>query len=159
FNSIFNDLTLPEEPSFYVCAPTRTDPSFAPSDSDSLLVLVPIGHINDEKPQDWNSLREFAKEYVLSKLSDWGINISKEDIIYEETIGPLDYLNSLNLSKGSAFGLSHNFMQVGYFRPHNRHSRYKNLYFVGASTHPGTGVPIVLISARLVMERILSENW
>jgi phytoene desaturase len=61
--------------------------------------------------------------------------------------------------KGSAFGLSHNFTQVGYLRPHNRHSRYKNLYFVGASTHPGTGVPIVLISARLVMERILSEKW
>jgi len=50
-------------------------------------------------------------------------------------------------------------MQVGYLRPHNRHPRYKNLYFVGASTHPGTGVPIVLISARLVMERILSEKW
>jgi len=159
FKSIFNDLTLPEEPSFYVCAPTRTDPSFAPSDGDSLLILVPVGHISDERPQNWDYLRKYAKEYVLSKLSDLGINISPENIIYEDSIGPMDYLNSLNLSKGSAFGLSHNFMQVGYFRPHNRHPRYKNLYFVGASTHPGTGVPIVLISARLVMERILSEKW
>ncbi len=159
FDSIFKDLTLPEEPSFYVCAPTRTDPSFAPSDGDSLLILVPVGHINNEKPQDWDYLTRFAKDYVLSKLSNLGINIPPKDIIYEQTIGPLDYLNLLNLSKGSAFGLSHNFAQVGYFRPHNRHSRYKNLYFVGASTHPGTGVPIVLISARLVVERILSEKW
>jgi len=76
---------------------------------------------------------------------------------FEEAIGPPDYLETLNLMKGSAFGLSHNFLQVGYLRPRNRHQRYKNLYFVGASTHPGTGLPIVLISARLVVERILKE--
>lgn len=63
-----------------------------------------------------------------------------------------------NLAKGAAFGLSHNFWQVGYLRPHNRHGRYRNLYFVGASTHPGTGLPIVLLSARLAVERILKEQ-
>jgi phytoene dehydrogenase-like protein len=62
-----------------------------------------------------------------------------------------------NLAKGAAFGLSHNFMQVGYLRPHNRHHRYSNLYFVGSSTHPGTGLPMVLLSARLTTERILKE--
>jgi phytoene desaturase len=159
FTNIFHDLTLPEEPSFYVCAPTRTDPSFAPPDGDSLLVLVPVGHINNQNLQDWNSIKQRAKEFVLLKLSELGIENLSSKIIFEETVGPLDYLNSMNLAKGSAFGLSHNFTQVGYLRPHNRHSRYKNLYFVGASTHPGTGVPIVLISARLVMERILSEKW
>ena len=56
------------------------------------------------------------------------------------------------------FGLSHNFWQVGYLRPHNRHKKYKNLYFAGASTHPGTGLPIVLLSARLTTERILKER-
>jgi phytoene desaturase len=158
FTNIFDDLTLPEEPSFYVCAPTRTDPSFAPPDGDSLLVLVPVGHINDKNPQDWDSIKQHAREFVLLKLAELGIENLTSKIIFEETIGPLDYLNSMNLAKGSAFGLSHNFAQVGYLRPHNRHSRYKNLYFVGSSTHPGTGVPIVLISARLVAERILSEK-
>jgi phytoene desaturase len=62
-----------------------------------------------------------------------------------------------NLARGAAFGLGHNFTQVGYLRPHNRHGRYKNLYFCGASTHPGTGVPIVLIGAGLVEERIAKE--
>ena len=59
---------------------------------------------------------------------------------------------------GAAFGLSHNFLQVGYLRPQNRHRRYKNLYFVGASTHPGTGLPIVLLSAKLTAERIVRES-
>jgi len=81
-----------------------------------------------------------------------------DNIVFEETIGPDDYLNHLNLTRGSAFGLSHNFCQVGYMRPRNRHERYKNLYFVGASTHPGNGLPMVLISARLVVERILREQ-
>jgi phytoene desaturase len=105
FERIFGDHLLPTEPSFYVNAPTRTDPTFAPPDGD-----------------------------------------------------PPDYLASLNLAKGSAFGLSHNFSQVGYLRPHNRHPRYANLYFVGASTHPGTGLPIVLLSAGLVVERISQEG-
>ena len=60
--------------------------------------------------------------------------------------------------EGAAFGLSHNFWQVGYLRPQNRHKKYKNLYFAGASTHPGTGLPIVLLSARLTTERILQEK-
>ncbi len=155
FTNIFHDLTLPKEPSFYVCAPTRTDPSFAPPDGDSLLVLVPVGHIDENNTQNWDSMKQRARDFVLSRLKELEIDDLEGKIAFEETIGPSDYLNSLNLAKGAAFGLSHNFTQVGYLRPHNRHSRYKNLYFVGASTHPGTGVPIVLISARLVVERIL----
>ena len=157
FDRIFRDLTLPGEPSFYICAPTRTDPSFAPPGSDSLLVLVPVGHIHDENPQDWLALRERAREIVLSRTTALGLADLAEKMEFEEAIGPPDYLRTLNLMKGAAFGLSHNFLQVGYLRPRNRHQRHKNLYFVGASTHPGAGLPIVLISARLVVERILKE--
>ncbi len=158
FDRIFRDLTLPDEPSFYVCAPTRTCADFAPSDSDALLVLVPVGHINDQHPQDWPSLRQRAREAVLARLNSTGLGDLSERINFEATIGPSDYLNDLNLAKGAGFGLRHNFTQVGYLRPHNRHPLYRNLYFVGASTHPGTGLPIVLISARLVVERILKEQ-
>jgi phytoene dehydrogenase-like protein len=73
-------------------------------------------------------------------------------------LGPREYERDLNLAKGAAFGLSHDFWQVGYLRPRNRHARYRNLYFVGASTHPGTGLPIVLLSARLAAERIAGEQ-
>jgi phytoene desaturase len=157
FERIFRDLTLPDEPSVYVAAPTRTEPGFAPPDGDALMALVPTGHIDDRHIQDWPALQARAREAVLTQLKQIGLGDIEERILFEETLGPQDYRDQLNLVKGSAFGLSHNFMQVGYLRPHNRHPRYANLYFVGASTHPGTGLPLVLLSARLVEERIRKE--
>ncbi len=158
FDRIFVGLSLPEEPSFYICAPTRTDPGVAPPEGDSLMALVPVGHLDEKRPQDWDALRERAREAVLLRLGEMGLGDIRGRIISEQTMDPPRYRDELNLAKGAAFGLSHNFMQVGYLRPRNRHARYGNLYFVGASTHPGTGLPIVLISARLAVERILSEQ-
>lgn len=82
----------------------------------------------------------------------------KVDIKFEIVYQPKVWKELFNLEKGAAFGLSHNFWQVGYLRPQNRHKEYKNLYFAGASTHPSTGLPIVLLSARLTTERILKET-
>lgn len=158
FDEIFKGHTLPDEPSFYVCAPTRTDPSFAPPDGDSLMALVPVGHLDENQPQDWDELERRARQTVLSRLEELGVRDLEERIVFEAKWGPPYYRDELNLVKGSAFGLSHNFSQVGYLRPHNRHPRYQNLYFAGASTHPGTGLPIVLLSARLAAERILAEQ-
>ncbi|MCX7609177.1 MAG: phytoene desaturase family protein [Anaerolineales bacterium] len=158
FDKIFEELTLPETPSFYVNAPSRTDSSFAPADGDGLMILVPVGHLDENKPQDWAALRDRARRFVIERLESIGVKDLGRRILFEETMGPPEYLRTLNLAKGSAFGLSHNFMQVGYLRPHNRHARYGNLYFAGASTHPGTGLPIVLLSAKLTTERILKEQ-
>jgi len=158
FDQIFKELTLPQTPSFYVNAPARTDASFAPADGDALMILVPVGHLNEKEPQDWEALRTRARRFVIAKLEEIGVKDLEKRIVVEETIGPPYYLHQLNLTKGAAFGLSHNFLQVGYLRPHNRHPRYQNLYFVGASTHPGTGLPIVLLSAKLTAERIFKEQ-
>jgi phytoene desaturase len=158
FDRIFNDHTLPDRPSFYVNAPARTDPTFAPAGGDSLMVLVPVGHIDERHPQDWEALTARARRSVIARLESLGVKDLAGRIVFEETMGPPDFQKKLNLAKGSAFGLSHNFLQVGYLRPHNRHPRYGNLYFAGASTHPGTGLPIVLLSARLTVERILQEQ-
>jgi phytoene desaturase len=158
FDSIFNDLSLPEEPSFYVCAPTRTDSSFAPTDGDSLMVLVPVGHMNENNSQNWGWLEARARHTVIDRLTKLGVKDLEKRITFEAKWGPPYYRNALNLMKGSAFGLSHNFAQVGYLRPHNRHALFGNLYFTGASTHPGTGLPIVLLSAQLTTERILAEQ-
>ena len=78
-------------------------------------------------------------------------------IKFEETYTPLAWRTRYNLMKGSTHGLSHRLTQLAYFRPSNRHARYKNLYFVGASTHPGTGMPTAMVSGRLVAARILDE--
>jgi phytoene desaturase len=158
FDRIFEDLSLPEKPSFYVHAPSRIDPAAAPAGQDTLMVLVPVGHLNSNGSQDWEGLKNRARSTVLERLREVGVVDLADHIKFEESYAPLEWRDLYNLEKGSAFGLSHNFMQVGYLRPQNRHNRYRNLYFVGSSTHPGTGLPIVLLSARLTSERILQEN-
>ncbi len=158
FDRIFRDHTLPDEPSFYVHAPTRTDPSAAPPGQDTLYVLVPVGHLEPGAGQDWEALVHRARQTVLNRLAkEMGAHDLEQHIKFEIVYQPKVWQKRFNLEKGAAFGLSHDFWQVGYFRPANRHKTYRNLYFVGASTHPGTGLPIVLLSARLTTERILHE--
>ena len=79
-------------------------------------------------------------------------------ITHEVSYTPHDWREQFNLARGATFGLKHNISQLGYLRPLNLHGRYKNLYFCGASTHPGTGVPIAFLGAGLVEERILKEQ-
>ena len=158
FDQIFNDHTLPEIPSFYVHAPARTDSGAAPEGQETLYVLVPVGHLDPRSEQDWEALINRARQTVLSRLAqEMGVDDLREHIKFEIVYQPKVWKERFNLEKGAAFGLSHNFWQVGYLRPQNRHKQYKNLYFAGASTHPGTGLPIVLLSARLTTERILKE--
>jgi phytoene dehydrogenase-like protein len=94
---------------------------------------------------------------VLERLRSIGVVDLDEHIKFEVSWTPPDWKRRLNLTKGSTHGLSHTLFQLGALRPQNRHRRYRNLYFVGASTHPGTGLPTVLTSARLVTQRILQE--
>lgn len=158
FDRIFEDKNLPDKPSFYVHAPARTDPAAAPEGEDTLMVLVPAGHLDDAQEQDWDALKDKARQAVFSRLAQMGVDDLAEHIKFETSYTPREWLDIYNLAKGAAFGLSHNFTQVGYLRPQNRHNRWRNLYFVGASTHPGTGLPIVLLSAQLTTERILKET-
>ena len=157
FDRIFEDFTLPDDPSFYVHAPARTDPDAAPEGEDTLMVLVPVGHLHDDVEQDWQALQSQARQAVLDGLARLGIDDLEEHIKFEVSYTPREWQSEYNLAKGSAFGLSHNFRQVGYLRPQNKHRSLDNVYFVGASTHPGTGLPIVLLSARLTTERVLHD--
>lgn len=159
FDQIFKDHNLPDRPSFYVHAPARTDPAAAPAGQDTLYVLVPVGHLDAASQQDWDERIHRARHTVFERLSkEMGISDLKDHIKFEIVYQPKTWKERFNLEKGAAFGLSHNFWQVGYLRPQNRHEQYENLYFAGASTHPGTGLPIVLLSARLTTERILLEK-
>jgi phytoene desaturase len=158
FDQIFKDHTLPEVPSFYVHAPARTDPAAAPAGEETLYVLVPVGHLDARSQQDWEALVNRARETVLARLAkEMGATDLRQHTKFEIAYWPPVWKKRFNLEKGAAFGLSHNFWQVGYLRPQNRHKEYNNLYFAGASTHPGTGLPIVLLSAKLTTERILKE--
>jgi phytoene desaturase len=157
FVSIVRDLSLPANPSLYVHAPTRLDPSMAPPGQDTVTAIVPVGHLSDGGGQDWGELRERARQHVFRRLRAVGISDIEAHIKFEESYTPVSWAERLNLAKGSTHGLSHKLTQLASFRPSNRHRRYRNLYFVGASTHPGTGVPITMVSGRLAAQRIVDE--
>jgi phytoene desaturase len=158
FDPIYNELGLPDDPNIYVHVPTCLDTSLAPEGHETLVVALPCGHIDESSPQDWDALQQKARNAVLTRLNSIGVREISEHIKFEVCYTPVDWQNRYNLVKGSTHGLSHNLMQMGYMRPKNRHARYKNLYFVGASTHPGTGLPCVLESARMAAERVMEES-
>lgn len=156
FDRIFGRQSLPDKPSFYVHAPARVDPAAAPPGQDTLFVLVPVGHLDDDGRQDQDELKRRARAWVIKRLRGIGVDDLEQHLKFEVSYTPRSWQNMFNLAKGAAFGLSHNFTQVGYLRPHNRHAAYRNVYFVGSSTHPGAGVPMALLSARLTTERALA---
>jgi phytoene desaturase len=157
FKSIIDDFTLPENPSLYIHIPTRLEPSLAPKGHESMIAIVPVGHVDEEKEQDWESLRNRAREAVFQRLKLVGINDLQAHTKFETNLTPLSWEKRYNLLKGATHGLCHNLTQLGYFRPANRHPHYRNLYFSGASTHPGTGIPTAMISGRLSARRIIDE--
>jgi phytoene desaturase len=157
FECIIRDLDLPANPSLYVHAPARLDPSMSPKGQDTLIAIVPVGHLRENGEQDWGEIRDRARQHVFRRLATLGITDLESRLKFEVTYTPLSWRKRYNLVKGSTHGLSHTLTQLAYFRPHNQHSRYHNLYFVGASTHPGTGIPTAMVSARLVTERIMDD--
>jgi phytoene desaturase len=157
FKSIIHDLTLPANPSLYVHAPARLDPSMAPEGQDTLIAIVPVGHLSEDSEQNWASLRDEARQHVFRRLQTLGITDLEAHIKFEVNYTPLSWKKRYNLMKGSTHGLCHNLTQLAYFRPSNKHARYHNLYFVGASTRPGTGLPTAMVSGRLAAERIMDE--
>ncbi|MCC7352900.1 MAG: phytoene desaturase [Anaerolineae bacterium] len=158
FQSI-KDLGLPANPSLYVHAPARLDPAMSPPGQDTLTAIVPVGHLSENGEQKWGELTSEAREHVFRRLRILGITDIASHIKFEVTYTPLSWRKRYNLVKGSTHGLSHTLMQLAYFRPSNRHPRYQNLYFVGASTHPGTGMPTAMVSGRMVAERMMDELW
>jgi phytoene desaturase len=157
FERINRDLSLPANPNLYVHAPARLDSSMAPAEQDTLTAIIPVGHLSENGEQNWDELRDEARQHIFRRLRTLGITDIEAHIKFEETYTPISWHKRYNLVKGSTHGLSHRLTQMAYFRPSNQHVRYRNLYFVGASTHPGTGVPTAMVSGRLVSERIMDD--
>jgi len=107
---------------------------------------------------DWEKVKETMRVSVLKRLAAEGVPDVEKHIKFEKVYNPVIWQNMFNLSRGATFGsLNHNLLQMGWFRPHNQHFRYKNLFFAGGSTHPGNGVPLALISARLATEKVIEQ--
>jgi phytoene desaturase len=156
FDAIFHRKSLPDDPSLYVNVPTRTDASLAPPGCDIVYVLVPVPSLTPG--HDWERDRDRFRRVVLDKLEASALPGLRDHIVTQHEWTPADFQTSYNLANGSAFGLSHNFRQVGYMRPANKVRDLDNVYLVGASTVPGGGIPMVVIGSRLVAERI-QQDW
>lgn len=156
---IFRDKLIDDRPSFYVHAPVRTDKSAAPEGEDTLSVIVGVGHVDKNADQDWIKMKQQTRSAVFERLRQMGIEDIEDHIKFEICYTPESWEGACNVSRGSVFGsINHSIFQMGYFRPHNRHKKYRNLFFVGGSTHPGNGIPNVLLSARLTSEHIFREE-
>ncbi len=147
----FEQMEQPSTPYFYVNALTRSNPQAAPDGAEALLFVVPVPHLGD-KP-DWSD-KELLVSHIIEEFSqNIGLDITPH-IVTQLVYTPQEWQQRYNLYQGSALGLAHNLLQVGALRPANVDEHYANLFYVGASTHPGTGLPMVLTSAQLVCERI-----
>jgi phytoene desaturase len=155
-DAIFKTKTLPAEPSFHLNIPTVTDPSLAPPGHSLLYVLAPMPNL--EANIDWDQAAPVVRDKLLAQLERIVDPEIREHIVWERDYRPTDWLNDINAVHGTAFGsLSHGFFQSSYFRPHNKARDIQGLYFVGQGTYPGIGMPMVMISSRLVTERIVKE--
>ncbi|KAI9808611.1 MAG: hypothetical protein M1825_003761 [Sarcosagium campestre] len=168
FDDIFDRQLMPQEPSFYVNVPSRIDPTAAPEGKDAIVVLVPVGHLLDDKTdrgldpktrQDWEAMLSKARTTVFSTIeARTGARDLQSSVVKEIVNTPQSWKETFNLDKGSILGLSHSFFNVLCFRPRTKHPDIDNCFFVGASTHPGTGVPVCLAGSKLVAEQILEET-
>ncbi|GME65441.1 phytoene dehydrogenase [Neofusicoccum parvum] len=167
FDSIFKHQQIPAEPSFYVNVPSRIDASAAPPGHDAVVVLVPVGHLVSTTPstsststsgQDWQRMRALARATVLDTIrARTGADLAPL-IRHERVNDPAAWRDAFNLDRGAILGLSHDFFNVLSFRPKTRHPSIRGLYFVGASTHPGTGVPICLAGSKVTVEQVVGDG-
>lgn len=153
-DQIFNRKQIPKDPAFYVAVSSKTDAAKAPEGHLNLFILVPCPNLDHPfTTEDAHTLQEL----IFARLkAEAGFDTSR--VRGMKTCTPADWANELNLDRGAAFGLSHDLLQSVCFRPSNKSAQNPGVYFVGASTTPGNGLPMVLIGAELVEKRLESDG-
>lgn len=153
-DKIFKMSVNPDKPYYYVNVSSRSNPGTAPEGCENLFILCPVPDLR-YKP-DWSDAEQLA-DTIISDLSA-RVNFDiKANILTRTVLTPADWQQRFNLYRGSGLGLAHGLNQVGGFRPRNKDEEFSNVYYVGASTTPGTGLPMVVIGSRLVSERIAKD--
>jgi phytoene desaturase len=156
-DDIYKNGVLPKDFSLYLHHPTVTDPSLAPEGCSTFYVLAPVAHMG-KAPLDWDGdVGEAMTERILDELERRLIPDIRSRIMTQFHYTPADFGRDLSAHLGSAFSLEPVLWQSAYMRAHNRDDAISNLYFVGAGTHPGAGVPGVVGSAKATAELMLEE--
>lgn len=154
-DTIFKTSVAPEKPYYYVNVSSKSNPACAPEGHENVFILCPVPDLR-YKP-DWSDSEKLA-DTILEDLSQRTGFDFKANRVTQTIMTPIDWKDAFNLYRGSGLGLAHGLNQVGGFRPSNKDEEFNNLYYVGASTTPGTGLPMVVISSRLATERIEKEH-
>ncbi len=164
FDVMFNDLKPSPNPTIYVCQTSQSDSSHAPVGCSNLFVLVNAPSLRcpgtDGSPEylsDWEKEKHEYRNLIIRKLSTLGLGDIEKHIEYEEIITPLDFERRYNAFRGSIYGTSSNSRMAAFLRPPNKSAEVENLYFAGGSSHPGGGIPLVLLSGKIVADMIQQQ--
>jgi phytoene desaturase len=155
-DDIFDKGVLADDFSLYLHAPTRTDPTLAPPGCENFYVLSPVPHLGHWRG-DWKTQSIIYRDRILDYLDKNYLPGLKENLVTCRVFTPEDFKSEMNSHLGSAFSVEPKLTQSAYFRPHNRDAKIKGLYFVGAGTHPGAGVPGVINSGKATANLVVSD--
>jgi phytoene desaturase len=155
FAEIFDVPQWPTDPSIYVCAPSVTDDTVAPQGHENLFVLVPMAPGLQATEEQ---LEKYTQKVLKILEEHMGVEDIENRVVYKKLFWGKDFIERYNNYRGSALGLAHTISQTAILRPNNVSKKLKNLYFVGANTNPGIGMPICLISAELAYKRIIGDK-
>lgn len=152
--AMFDTGTIPEDPCIYVCAASRTDPTVAPPNCENLFILVSAPPLNHGEI-DWSLEGPRYRDQIIRTLeTKWGLTDLSKRIQVERRMTPEDLQRTYHANAGSIYGISSNSRLGAFLRPPNRDPDLQNLFFVGGATHPGGGLPLVTLSAKIVAEMI-----
>jgi len=157
FRTVFEDQNLPDDPTLYVVAPTRTDPTKAPTGGDNIKILPHIPPLREDSGvthDDYLAL----KERCLDKMERCGIKGLRESIVVEDLLTPVDLEKMYRSNRGSIYGVVTDWKRNYGFKAPKTSTQYKNLYFTGASTNPGGGMPMVVLSGQKCADRIIARH-
>jgi phytoene desaturase len=147
---------IPDDLALYLHIPTKTDPSMAPPGCESLYVLAPVPNL--AHGIDWTREAPHFRNRIIHFLEkELGLESLEASIVTEQAFTPLDFASELRSHLGAAFSIEPTLLQSAYFRPHNRSNSINGLYFVGAGTHPGAGIPGVLLSANITTRLVAGD--
>jgi diapolycopene oxygenase len=157
FDRVFHDKKLPNDPTIYLVAPTRTDPSQAPTGCDNIKILPHIPYINDKSPYTHSDCLAL-KDLCLDKLERMGLTDLRKHIVVEDFWTPFDIERKYYSNRGSIYGVVCDRRKNFAFKAPKRSKDFNNLFFVGGSTNPGGGMPMVSLSgqhaARMILEQL-----
>lgn len=157
-SDIFDRGHIADDFSLYLHAPSLTDPSLAPAGCHSYYVLSPVPHLGHKHPADWDQLATTYGDRILDYLEQHYMPGLRSNLVLRRHFTPKHFAERLNALHGSAFSLAPTLTQSAYFRTHNRDDQIKGLYFVGAGTHPGAGIPGVIGSAKATASVIANDQ-